>query len=32
MANPQSRIMAVVKAACYGHGLEVAELLFSFGL
>jgi len=24
--------MAVVKATCYGHGLEVAELLFSFGL
>jgi len=24
--------MAVVKAFCYGHGLEIAKLLYSFGL
>ncbi|MGQ9474136.1 MAG: alanine racemase, partial [Candidatus Caldatribacteriaceae bacterium] len=32
IARHRSRIMAVVKATCYGHGTEVAELLATFGL
>ncbi|MEN3186513.1 MAG: alanine racemase [Atribacterota bacterium] len=32
IATPHSRIMAVVKSGCYGHGLEAAEFLFSFGI
>ncbi|MCX7668016.1 MAG: alanine racemase [Atribacterota bacterium] len=32
IATPHSQIMTEVKATCYGHGVEVAELLSSFGL
>lgn len=32
MATPSHRIMAVVKATCYGHGVEVVPILSALGV